>query len=180
MKLISIFFSEGRSYSPRLCLRNLLHAWCHAIRKRCFTPFKSVCPFLLLCPKEMDERKGHRCAGLVATELSHLLRRIAMSALIWYSASPNGLVVIAVSSNMLLKTADPYPMRHNGANLTQPGGRYVLDREIPLLVFVGRIPRTGSAGCCGRSIRGTFILTSFQILKRLDAGSRTAFVLRGA
>ncbi len=31
-----------------------------------------VCPFLLLCPKEMDERKGHRCAELVATELPHI------------------------------------------------------------------------------------------------------------
>jgi len=35
--------------------------------KRCYAPFKSVCPFLLLCPKEMDERKGHRCAELVAS-----------------------------------------------------------------------------------------------------------------
>ncbi|MBP9023230.1 MAG: hypothetical protein KBH06_08525, partial [Spirochaetes bacterium] len=36
-------------------------------KKRCYAPFKSVCPFLLLCPKEMDERKGHRCAELVAS-----------------------------------------------------------------------------------------------------------------
>ena len=39
--------------------------------------FNPVCPFLLRRPKEMDERKGRRCAELVATELSHLLRRIA-------------------------------------------------------------------------------------------------------
>ena len=77
----------------------------HAITKRCFAPFKSDCPFLLHCPKEMDERKGHRCAGLV-----------------------------------------------------------------------GRIPRTGFAGCCGRALRGAFIFTSCQILKRLDGGSRTALV----
>ncbi|HOF32655.1 MAG TPA: hypothetical protein PK624_01880 [Spirochaetota bacterium] len=59
-----------------------LFAWCYAKHKRCSAPLKSVCPFLLRCPKEMDERKGHRCAGLI-----------------------------------------------------------------------GRIPRTGSAGCCGRPVR---------------------------
>ncbi len=42
-----------------------LFAWCYAKHKRCSAPLKSVCPFLLRCPKEMDERKGHRCAGLI-------------------------------------------------------------------------------------------------------------------
>ena len=44
----------------------LVFAWCHAKHKRCSAPFKSVCPFLLRRPKEMDERKGRRCAVLVA------------------------------------------------------------------------------------------------------------------
>ena len=77
----------------------------HAITKRCFAPFKSDCPFLLYCPKEMDERKGHRCAGLV-----------------------------------------------------------------------GRIPRTGFAGCCGRPLRGAFFKLPVWGLKRLDGGSPTALV----
>ena len=47
-------------------------------------------------------------------------------------------------------TTATHPVRHDGANPTQAGGRYALDREIPLLAFVGRIPRTGFAGCCGR------------------------------
>ena len=44
----------------------------------------------------------------------------------------------------------PHPVRQDVANPTRAGCRYALDREIPLLAFVGRIPRTGFAGCCGR------------------------------
>ena len=45
---------ESQAYFQRLRLWNLLIAWCHAKHKRCSAPFKSVCPFLLHRPKEMD------------------------------------------------------------------------------------------------------------------------------
>jgi len=48
--------------------------------------------------------------------------------------------------------------------------------EIPLLAFVGRIPRTGFAGCCGRPLRVALLQTSCLLLKRLDGGSPTALV----
>jgi hypothetical protein len=48
-------------------------------------------------------------------------------------------------------TAASHPVRHDGANPTRAGCRYALDSEIPLLAFVSRIPRTGFAGCYGRS-----------------------------
>jgi len=44
---------------------NSFFAWCHAKRKRCYTPFKSLCRFLLRAQKKFGERKGHRCAVLV-------------------------------------------------------------------------------------------------------------------
>ena len=77
---------------------------------------------------------------------------------------------------MLLKTVASHPVRHDGANPTRAGYRYALDREIPLLAFVGRIPRTGFAGCYGRPLRVAFLQTSCLRLKRLDGGSPTALV----
>jgi len=73
-------------------------------------------------------------------------------------------------------TAAPHPVLQDGANPTRTGCSIALDREIPLLAFVGRIPRTGAAGCCGRALRGAFIPTSCRKLKRLGGGSPTALV----
>jgi len=46
----------------------------------------------------------------------------------------------------------------------------------PSRFFVGRIPRTGFAGCCGRPLRVALLQTSCLLLKRLDGGSPTALV----
>ena len=40
-------------------------------------------------------------------------------------------------------TAASHPVRQDGANPTRAGSPLALDSEIPLLAFVGRIPRTG-------------------------------------
>ena len=69
-------------------------------------------------------------------------------------------------------TAASHPVRHDGANPTRAGCRYALDSEIPLLAFVGRIPRTGFAGCCGRpscvclrqTFRGFFSHSAFAVV----------------
>jgi hypothetical protein len=138
-----------------------------------------VLPISFVCvTKETGERKVRRsiAARLFTLRFSHRFQRIAKAPLIWYSASPNGLGIIFIKNYMLYKMADPHPVRHDGANPTQAGGRYALDSEIPLLALVGRIPRTGFAGCCGRPLRVAFLQTSCLRLKRLDGGSPTALV----
>ncbi len=46
--------------------------------------------------------------------------------------------------------------------------------EIPLLAFVGRIPRTGFAGCCGRPscvrLRRTFLILSYHYFSSMAFG----------
>jgi hypothetical protein len=46
-------------------------------------------------------------ARSLSLRFSHRFQRIAKAQLIWYSASPNGLGIIAVNSFMLLEMTDP-------------------------------------------------------------------------
>ena len=93
----------------------------------------------------------------------------ALSIRVIFSTSVNKINNLTVSA--------PHPVRHDGANPTRTGCPLALGREIPLLAFVGRIPRTGFAGCCGRPLRVALLRTSCLLLKRLDGGSPTALVI---
>ncbi|HPA63676.1 MAG TPA: hypothetical protein PLC67_06965, partial [Spirochaetota bacterium] len=68
-----------RCYSPRVGghhkatpYESFLHGSCYNIKdareagrhKRCFTPFKSVCPFLLFAQKKWTKEKGTAARGL--------------------------------------------------------------------------------------------------------------------